>query len=220
VPAVPLWLFLVHPEGVLEELTRARPERAVIAALQAPFGARHAVRNAGRPLNLSGSTGDLSGMLTRRTMLLGAACSVLAIPAAAAADPGATAFVQAIYAAYKGKNAKGITLDKDAAIRRYFEPSLAALMIKDIKDAARKGDVPELDGDPFIDAQDWDIANFDIAVTDTVAGKASATVKFVNLGKPVTAVLDLVKVGNDWRIHDITWQRDGKPDTLRALYAH
>jgi hypothetical protein len=31
---------------------------------------------------------------------------------------------------------------------------------------------------------------------------------------------DLVKVGTDWRIADITWQRDGKSDTLRALYAH
>jgi len=96
-------------------------------------------------------------------MMLGAASAALARPAFAA-DPGATAFVQAIYAAYNGKDAKGIPLDKDTAIRRYFEPSLAALMIKDAKDAARKGDVPSLDGDPFIDAQDWDIAGFDVAV--------------------------------------------------------
>jgi Protein of unknown function (DUF3828) len=158
-------------------------------------------------------------MLTRRTMLLATAGAALAMPALAA-DPGATAFVQAIYAAYKGKDAKGIALDKAAAIRRYFEPSLAALMIKDERAAARKGDVPSLEGDPFIDAQDWDIRNFDIAVNDTGPGKASATVKFVNLGKPGTVVLDLVKIGNDWRIHDIAWQRDGKSDTLRALYTH
>jgi hypothetical protein len=158
-------------------------------------------------------------MLTRRTMILGAAGAALATPAVAA-DPGATAFVAAIYSAYKGKDAKGIALDKDAAIRRYFAPALAALMIKDAKDAARKGDVPSLDGDPFIDAQDWDIASFDIAVSDTGPGTASATVKFVNLGKPDTVVLDLVKVGTDWRIADITWQREGKSDTLRALYAH
>ena len=64
-----------------------------------------------------------------------------------AADPGATAFVTAIYAAYKGKNAKGIRLDTEANIRRYFEPKLAALMIKDQKDAARRHDAPNLDGD-------------------------------------------------------------------------
>ena len=32
-----------------------------------------------------------------------------------------------------------------------------------------------------------------------------------------TCALDLVKVGNDWRIHDTRWQRDGKSDRLRAL---
>ena len=185
------------------------------AATQVPNG-RQSLNPA---LNLGGRADDHSGMLTRRTIVLAAACAIIALPASAA-DPGATAFVQAIYAAYKGKNAKGIALDKDAAIRRYFEPSLAALMIKSVQDAARKGDIPELDGDPFIDAQDWDIPSFDISVTDTGPGKASAAVKFVNLGKPAAAALDLIKVGNDWRIQNITWQRDGKPETLRALYAH
>src|SRR6202044_3856888 len=127
-------------------------------------------------------------MLNRRTLLLGAAGAAMA-KRALAADPSAEAFVTAIYAAYKGKNAKGIALNKDTDIRRYFEPSLAALMIKDIKGAARKGDVPELDGDPFIDAQDWDIASFDIAVSDTGADTATATVNLVNLGKPDTIVL-------------------------------
>jgi Protein of unknown function (DUF3828) len=158
-------------------------------------------------------------MLTRRIIILSAACAAMVRPALAA-DPAATAFVTGIYTAYKGKDAKGILLDKDAGIRRYFEPSLAALMIKDARTAARKGDAPSLDGDPFIDAQDWDIPTFDIAVSDTGPGTASATVKFVNLGKPDTVVLDLVKTGTGWRIADIIWQHDGKPATLRALYAH
>ena len=49
-------------------------------------------------------------MLSRRTIILGAVCMAVAGPAFAA-DPVATAFVTAIYAAYKGKNAKGIRLD-------------------------------------------------------------------------------------------------------------
>src|SRR6202161_347461 len=114
-------------------------------------------------------------MLSRRTIILSASCVAAASPAFAA-DPGASAFVTAIYAAYKGKNAKGIRLDTETSIRRYFEPSLAALMIKDQKAAARRHEVPNLDGDPFVDAQDWDIAAFDIAVTETVNGNASATV--------------------------------------------
>jgi hypothetical protein len=158
-------------------------------------------------------------MLSRRTIILGAVCMAVAKPAFAA-DPGATAFVAAIYAAYKGKNAKGIRLDTAANIRRYFEPSLAALMIKDQKDAARRHDAPNLDGDPFVDAQDWDIAAFDIAVTDTVNNTASATVKFRNADTPTVVVLDLVKTGNDWRVGDVTWQHDGKKENLRGLYSH
>jgi hypothetical protein len=156
-------------------------------------------------------------MLSRRTIILGAAFVGVAGPALAA-DPAATTFVTAIYAAYKGKDAKGIRLDTDANIRRYFEPSLAALMIKDQKDAARRHDAPNLDGDPFVDAQDWDIAALDIAVTDTVDNAATATVKFRNSDTPTVVVLDLVKTGNDWRVGDVTWQHDGKKETLRELY--
>jgi hypothetical protein len=158
-------------------------------------------------------------MLSRRTIILGAVCMTVA-ESAFAAEPAASAFVTAIYAAYKGKNAKGIRLDTEADIRRYFEPSLAALMIKDQKDAARQHDAPNLDGDPFVDAQDWDIAAFDIAVSDTVNNAASATVKFRNSDTPTVVVLDLVKTGNDWRVSDVTWQHEGKKETLRGLYRH
>jgi hypothetical protein len=156
-------------------------------------------------------------MLSRRTLILGTGCMAVAGPALAA-DPAATVFVTAIYAAYKGKNAKGIRLDIEANIRRYFEPSLAALMIKDQKDAARRHDAPNLDGDPFVDAQDWDIAAFDIAVSDAVNNAATATVKFRNSDTPAIVVLNLVKTGNDWRVGDVTWQHDGKKETLRGLY--
>ncbi len=158
-------------------------------------------------------------MPNRRSILLGA-IGAFAAASAHAADPAAVAFVTGIFAAYKGKNAKGIALDTDAALRRYFEPSLAALISKDRKDAARRHDVPTLDGDPFVDAQDWDIRDFAIAVTDTNAGNATATVKFVNAGEPSTVTLDLVAANNDWRISDITWLRDGKPVTLRSQFAH
>ncbi|HEX3506590.1 MAG TPA: DUF3828 domain-containing protein [Xanthobacteraceae bacterium] len=178
-------------------------------------------------------------MLTRRILLLCAAS--LAVTASAKAenakpdDGSALTFVKAIYAPYKGKNTKGIALDSDAQLRRYFEPSLVALISKDRKDAARRHDVPTLDGDPFIDAQDWEIPSFDITVNDAGGGKATSIVKFVNAGEPVTISLDLVSTGNAaatsnsanasntsnaWRIHDITYQHDGKPETLRGLFAH
>ena len=140
--------------------------------------------------------------------------------AAAEADASALAFVTDIYAAYKGKDAKGRPLDDERSIRRYFEPSLATLIVKDQKAAARRSEVGRLDFDPFIDAQDWEISAFDIAVErrEGAPPKAAATVRFTNFDKPVTVRLDLVKLQNDWRIADIAWLRDGKTDSLRKIY--
>jgi hypothetical protein len=165
-------------------------------------------------------------MPTRRTIVLIAACTLgmrygtMADPARAA-DASAEAFVTKIYEAYKDKDSKGVRIDTDAAVRRYFEPSLAAMIIKDEKAAARRHDVPTLEGDPFVDAQDWEISAIDIAVSDGPAGKATATVNFKNFGEPKKVVLDLAKIKSDWRIANITWQRDGgETETLRGLFSH
>ena len=164
-------------------------------------------------------------MPARRTLLLIAACS-LVMPwgigaPVTAADAAATAFVTKIYDAYRGKDAKGVTTDTEADLRRYFEPSLVALIVKDEKAAARRKEVPTLDGDPFIDAQEWEVTGLDIAVTDAPPNKAVATVSFKNFGLPMKIVLQLVKAKNDWQIVDITWERgENGSETLRGLYKH
>jgi hypothetical protein len=155
-------------------------------------------------------------MRTRRELILSAAGAAAAGPALAA-EPSPHDFVAAIYDAYKGKDAHGRPLDDDDAIRRYFEPKLAAAMIKDRRAAARQ--VGTLDFDPFVDAQDWEIASFDIAVNDAGPGKASATVKYANSGSNSTVVLDLVKIKGAWKISNITWTPHDKPNTLRGLFA-
>ena len=152
-------------------------------------------------------------MITRRTILVATWIgTILVAPSARAADPSAQSFVQAIYDQYKGKDAKGVELTGNAAVRRYFAPALAALIIKDRRQA--RGEVGKLDADPFIDAQDWEIEGVEVAVRDTTAGKARATVSFKNLGQPQTVILDLVKLKQGWRIADITWDRKA---TLRGL---
>jgi hypothetical protein len=158
-------------------------------------------------------------MLTRRDFSLGAACAALVFPAFAG-DASAAAFVTTIYDSYKGKDAKGMPLDSERTIRRYFEPQLAGLMAKDQKAAARRGEVGSLDFDPFLDAQDWDVTTFDINVTDATAGKAQTIVKFVNLGQAMTVTLDLVQVNKAWRVYDISWLRDGKTEMLRKIFVH
>src|SRR5262249_19249181 len=129
-------------------------------------------------------------MTTRRTLLLLIAACSLVLPwgigaPAAAADAAAMAFVTKIYDAYKGKDAKGITTNTEADLRRYFEPSLVALIVKDEKAAAKRKEIPTLDGDPFIDAQEWEINGLDITVTDAPPDKAVATVTYKNFDVPV-----------------------------------
>jgi hypothetical protein len=152
-------------------------------------------------------------MTARRVVLMAIGLALaLVAPAAQAADPSAQSFVQAIYDQYKGKDAKGVELSDNAAVRRYFAPAMAALIIKDRRQA--RGEVGKLDADPFIDAQDFDIDGIDVALRDVAADKAIATVSFKNLGKRQTVVLELVKLKQDWRIANITWDRKA---TLRGL---
>jgi hypothetical protein len=156
-------------------------------------------------------------MIARRNLLLALSIGIAFAPLeVTAAEPSATSFVEGVYAPCKDKNGNGNPLDTDAAVKRYFEPKLATLILKDRSKAAKRGDVSTLDMDPFIDAQDWDISAFDVAVRDTGADKATATVSFENLGKPTTVVLDLVKLREGWRIADINW---GRKPTLRGLFS-
>jgi len=158
-------------------------------------------------------------VLRRRDIVLVMAWVTL-VTRATAADVSAGAFVTAIYDAYIGKNGNGIALDSEQKIQHYFEPSLAALILQDQREAARHQEVGTLDFDPFVDAQDWDIAAFNVAMNEKGSDKASATVQFNNFGKPQTIVLDLVKIKNEWKITDITWTPHENPNTLRALYVH
>jgi len=155
-------------------------------------------------------------MITRRNFILASVSAVAFGSAGAAhADAAAKAFLEKIYAAYKGKNSKGVSFDSDAGVRRYFEPGLAALIIKDRNDAKKRDDVPALDADPFVGGQDWEIGPVEIAVRDISPDKASATAKFRNLKVATTVAYDLVKLADGWRIANITW--DGK-DTLRGIF--
>src|SRR4029077_18315140 len=98
--------------------------------------------------------------------------------------------------------AKGIEVS-EAIYRQYFEADLAAMIVKDDAQAQTNNDIPTLDGDPFIDAQDWTVTGLTIKVDSETATNASATVKFRNQGQPKVLHVQLVRVGRDWKIHDI-----------------
>jgi hypothetical protein len=155
----------------------------------------------------------LAGMLSRRGIVSGLVLvATSAASRAFAAEESAYDFLARIYATYKGRNAKGINLNTRGAIARYFSPSLARLIDADAK--AAKGEVGQLGADPFIDAQDFEIAAFAIDVRDLGAGKARGTVKFKSFTENQTITLELVKLKTGWRIDEI---RGPTTKSLRAL---
>ena len=143
------------------------------------------------------------GLALRRRWLVLAAL-VVSTGAGAASSGSAEAFVKDLYAHYSGGKARGVRLDTDAAVRRYFAPELADAIRADFKAAAKKNDVPNLDGDPFVDAQDWKIEALRIGVAETAPDQARATVRFTNLGTPRSVELQLVKLKAGWRIREVT----------------
>jgi hypothetical protein len=183
-------------------------------------------------MNLAAAVADPSRTLTkgffvmirttisRRAVALGLA-AVMAAPApllARATEPPATAkrFVEGIYAKYVGaatQGSPGVVLENPSSIKRYFTPGLASLILDDEAAAHQRGEPPTLDGDAFVGHQDWNIADMSIDVKE-IGAKAKATVNFVNFGKSETVVVELLKVGEDWRIADIAWDSG----TLRGLF--
>jgi len=120
------------------------------------------------------------------------------------------AFLRGIYTPYPNQDFKGQPF---WLVDRFFAPDLARAIEADMREAKRRGEVPKLDGDPFVDAQDWDIAKLAISVK-TEGPTATGLVSFENQGKPTEIKLDLVRTGMGWRIADIKWPSG----TLSELY--
>ena len=120
------------------------------------------------------------------------------------------AFLRGIYTPYPNQDFKGQPFWQ---VDRFFAPDLARVIEADMREAKRRGEVPRLDGDPFVDAQDWDIAKLAITV-NTEGPKTVGLVSFENQGKPTEIKLDLVRTGMGWRIIDIKWPSG----TLSELY--
>jgi hypothetical protein len=154
---------------------------------------------------------SMNRALAMQAVLVAAAAMAIAANAETAPPQ---AFVDGIYKHYLGKNSKGLALSNDALIRRYFAPPLADAIVKDFAQAHKAGEVPLINGDPFVDAQDWEIENLKTAVKSTGASTAVATASFVQFMEPRTVTLELVNTPAGWRIAEIR----SASGSLRALY--
>lgn len=147
----------------------------------------------------------------RRRLLL--ALPALAMTASAAAqEPTPHQFLQSIYEPYRSEGFKGQPYGEPA---RFFAPALAQAIERDMHDARRRKEVPLLDGDPFLDAQDWKITAISYATAVSADKlKAAGSVAFINLGEPKGIALTMIRTSQGWRITDIV----APSGSLRALY--
>lgn len=144
----------------------------------------------------------------RRRAIVAALC---ALPFAARAQAqSAPAFLHSIYDPYLKTDFKGQPYWE---VDRFFEPTLARAIDGDMREAKKRGEVPKLDGDPFLDAQEWDIKNLAITVKED-GDRATGEVSFDNFDKRKRIALDLVKTLPGWRIADIK----APSGTLSDLY--
>jgi hypothetical protein len=133
------------------------------------------------------------------------------LPLAARAQAGsAEAFLHSIYDPYLEADFEGQPYWQPS---RFFVADLAHTIENDMRDAKRRGEVPRLDGDPFLDAQDWEITNLRIAASGDDR-QATGRVTFDNIGKATEIVLDLQRTPAGWRIADIR----APSGSLRALF--
>ena len=122
----------------------------------------------------------------------------------------AQAFLESLYAPYRAKGFKGQPYTET---ERFFEPTLARAMQRDYQLAQRNGVPPTLNGDPFVDAQEWEVTN--LSIRAAAAGEqATGIVSFVNFKQKKTLAVELVQTKSGWRIADIA----GAGGSLRALY--
>jgi hypothetical protein len=145
----------------------------------------------------------------RRRAIAGLLAGLLST-AAAAQQQTPQAFLESIYQPYRQKGFKGQPYWE---LDRFFAPDLARTIERDMREAKRRGEVPTLDGDPFVDAQEWEVTTLSIA--SAVSGSnATGAVSFLNFGKPTALAIILVQTPRGWRIADIV----GANGSLSGLF--
>jgi hypothetical protein len=148
--------------------------------------------------------------MNRRTILLFGVLAPLAVQAQQPTQQTAQAFLESLYVPYR---AKGFDGQPYTQAERFFEPALAAAMQRDYQRAKKDGVPPTLNGDPFVDAQEWEITNLSIHAT-TSGGQATGTISFENFRQKKTLAVELVLTRSGWRIADVV----GAGGSLHALY--
>jgi len=143
-----------------------------------------------------------------------ALCLQLATAAAAPLN-SPEALVRAIYANHQPWNNREIDIDSPVALSNYFDDELTDLFAQMWARQARSHDVCGLDGDPFLDAQDYDEDLKPELRIRTLSTRTPVVVEatfrlFNNSTERRTLRYYLRKTGHGWKVTDIIYS--GQPD--------
>jgi len=144
------------------------------------------------------------------------------------APESATEFVARVYVPYLKGGDGWFVRAKEDDIRKVFTRALADAIWKQFQEAAARQEVPILNGDPLVGAQEWKTISLDADVRSATSDIAIATV-FISIdGGPRVVVLSLRLGRGGWRIAEVEFESgiklsdflasrpDGRPGSARA----
>lgn len=163
-------------------------------------------------------------MTTRRATLALFAATLAAVTVPAPAQETPDGVVAALYAAHEARiEAMDPPLWTEPETLKPFvtEDLLSLFEATEARAEAAPDEVVGLDGDPFYDAQDWDISELQISSPGktTDPSVAHVMVKFKNFGEDRLLDYTLKQTDAGWRIDDIAYDHGEDSYTLRGMLA-
>ncbi len=119
------------------------------------------------------------------------------------------ALLEAIYAPYLV--ASSDWQERDETLLR--SAGLNALFAKDSEEAG--GEVGRIDFDPYINGQDWQIADLSIGEPMITGDTATAEVTFSNFDDPQDMTFSLVKEADGWKVDNVVSRAGEYPYDLK-----
>ncbi len=147
----------------------------------------------------------------RRLALVPALLLALAGPAFAQPFETPEALLEAFYEPYFSDDFP----ENEAEFR---SAALNALYEADAENTP-EGEMGALDFDPYVDGQDFDLADLVIGTTEEGDGWATVEVSFTNFGEPRHITYDLVFEDGSWRIDDLAGQNAEFAYRLSEIFA-
>jgi hypothetical protein len=135
----------------------------------------------------------MRGIFVVAMMLLGTMGAALAAPVFD--DP--RALIEYVYAPYL--NESDPFPDDPSEL---YSPTLKQLW-DEMSAKSEESEVPIIDFDPVINAQDYEISDFVVADPAIVGESATVAVSFSNLGEPQELHFELIRGADGWKIDDI-----------------